>query len=691
MGAGTRIALFGAIATAGSALSLVPVLSGTAWFWQSVGVILVVVGTGELMRRWAGASLLVPIVQAAALIGWMTVFFAREEAVLGILPGPAAWERLQEVLLAGLGDLGRYPLPLPSESPASAVVVLVVGSTAFTVDLFAATLRQVAWAGLPLLTLYAVPSEFAGGAHPLLFVCAGAGFVGLLLAEGRFRFAASGRALVVDPEPTRGRARRWVRGGPPAQADVTARAGHRVAAVVLVVAVAVPATLSGVLAEGLLGEALEGLGENGLGSTPSRPRATPADQLDQANRSHLVVDNPVVSLHRDLNQPRNVPLMRVRSDDPRNRDDYLRATALDRFDGTTWTRSDHDDVRLLPERLPAPEGVREGVARQTRTSRIEIGTNFRARWLPLPQPASEVAVPGTWLLDERSRDIQAAPGQTTAGLAYTVESLALAPTAQQLASAPEPPRDLVERYTWLPDDLPPIVERLGREVTVGAENSYERAVALQEWFTDRRQFTYDLSVKSAWGSDALAEFLRDRRGYCQQFAGTFAVMARQFGIPARVAVGYTPGVTQPDGTNIIGTQDAHAWPELYFEGAGWVRFEPTPTVSGRRGTTPSWARPGNLVGELQDPRTRGRDHSPSPEPTAAVDRRTGTDAGASENAPWSRRLVVVLVVGVVIGGVVAAVPMIARTVVRRHRQARLRAPLGDPAAWARTAWAELAD
>ncbi|HEY6739358.1 MAG TPA: hypothetical protein VI076_10960, partial [Actinopolymorphaceae bacterium] len=136
---------------------------------------------------------------------------------------------------------------------------------------------------------------------------------------------------------------------------------------------------------------------------------------------------------------------------------------------------------------------------------------------------------------------------------------------------------------------------------------------------------------------------------------------------------------------------AHAWPELYFEGAGWVRFEPTPTVSGRRGTTPSWARPGNLVGELEDPRTRGRDHSPSPEPTTAVDRRAGTGADGSGSWPWIGRLAGVVVPGVLLLALVASVPMVARTIVRRRRLAHLRAPRDDPAAWARTAWAELAD
>src|SRR5690606_3022285 len=66
-----------------------------------------------------------------------------------------------------------------------------------------------------------------------------------------------------------------------------------------------------------------------------------------------------------------------------------------------------------------------------------------------------------------------------------------------------------------------------------------------------------------------------------------ASMARSLGIPARVAVGFAPGTPQADGTVAVGLRDAHAWPELYFEGIGWPRFEPTPT----RGSAPAYTVP----------------------------------------------------------------------------------------------------
>ena len=99
-------------------------------------------------------------------------------------------------------------------------------------------------------------------------------------------------------------------------------------------------------------------------------------------------------------------------------------------------------------------------------------------------------------------------------------------------------------------------------------------VALQDWF--RTEFTYSTDVPDGHGNSAIESFLENRVGYCEQFAGTFAAMARSLGIPARVAVGFTQGEQQDDGTYVVLGRNAHAWPEVWFDGYGWVPFEPTP-------------------------------------------------------------------------------------------------------------------
>jgi len=87
-------------------------------------------------------------------------------------------------------------------------------------------------------------------------------------------------------------------------------------------------------------------------------------------------------------------------------------------------------------------------------------------------------------------------------------------------------------------------------------------------------------VDQTQSASALINFLtKSKKGYCQQFAFAMAVLARLEGIPARVVVGYTQGSFIGNNSWQVKTSDAHAWPELFFPGAGWLRFEPTPPNS----------------------------------------------------------------------------------------------------------------
>jgi Transglutaminase-like superfamily/Domain of unknown function (DUF4129) len=112
----------------------------------------------------------------------------------------------------------------------------------------------------------------------------------------------------------------------------------------------------------------------------------------------------------------------------------------------------------------------------------------------------------------------------------------------------------------------------------GAQTPYDRALALQNYLRNP-PFVYDQTVGPGAGADALATFLfQTRRGYCEQFAGSFAALARAVGLPTRVAVGFTWGAQDPEEPTLYRVRGvhAHAWPEVYFHGYGWVPFEPTP-------------------------------------------------------------------------------------------------------------------
>jgi hypothetical protein len=128
--------------------------------------------------------------------------------------------------------------------------------------------------------------------------------------------------------------------------------------------------------------------------------------------------------------------------------------------------------------------------------------------------------------------------------------------------------------------LPYVSERtaaLAESVVEGAATDYDKAVRLEQFLlTD---YPYDLTVEPLPPDrDAVDYFLFEQQaGYCSHFATAMAVMARQVGLPARVAAGYLPGyIDTLTGAHIVRRGDAHAWVEIYFQWHGWVAFDPTP-------------------------------------------------------------------------------------------------------------------
>ena len=215
--------------------------------------------------------------------------------------------------------------------------------------------------------------------------------------------------------------------------------------------------------------------------------------------------------------------------------------------------------------------------------------------------------------------------------------------ATQLARLQGSPTQVSDEVLEVPPRLPDSVGELADEVTANVDSDFEKAVALQQWFREDGDFTYDLrDSPEGNGIDDLATFLDPdigRVGYCEQFAASMAVMARLLGIPARVAVGFLDPDPVPgaDDTYVYSAHDLHAWPELFFPGAGWVRFEPTPGgPDGRAQTVPDYTRQGVDVG---DPSTQSSAPSPSAGPTTSpgADPRTAPTEEAPDQTGDQRR------------------------------------------------------
>src|SRR5262249_5293250 len=154
-------------------------------------------------------------------------------------------------------------------------------------------------------------------------------------------------------------------------------------------------------------------------------------------------------------------------------------------------------------------------------------------------------------------------------------------TAAQIAGTDAPLPAEMRGYTKLPTDFPADVRDTARAITAGAGTPYDRAQALEQFFLDPAQgFRYSLDVDlgtDAQSQNAISQFLQSRLGFGVQSASSFTAMARAVGLPARVAVGYTPGrYDSTAGLYSVTSEDAHAWGEVWLAGVGWTRFEPTP-------------------------------------------------------------------------------------------------------------------
>ncbi|MGK5501175.1 transglutaminase TgpA family protein [Streptomyces sp. URMC 125] len=575
-----RLALCAWIATVAAAGALLPLVAPAGWLLEA-GVLLGVqtlVGAG--MRRAPAGRLPVVAVQLLVTLLLLTFVFVRREAVLGVLPGPRALEAFGSLLAQGTADVGRFAIPAPVTDGIRLLLVGGVLLIGLLVDALAVTYRSAAPAGLPLLALYSVAAGLSqDGTRWVWFLCASAGYLLLLLAEGRERLSRWGWSF----GPAGGPARPTSPDGP---APVPVRGGRRIGVLALGIALAVPAALPS-LDGGLLETARGGSGGGPGGGTVSAV-------------------NPLVALQDSLNQPDNRAVLTYTTDAESTSDLYLRIVALDQFDGTAWRPSERR-ITELPRPLPPVPGLAPSVETDRVTSSVRAAGWYAQNWLPMPYPAAEVRVGGRWRFEPEGRSLVGDRGQTTRGVRYEVESLAVRPTIEQLTDAPDPPQPLLDEYTRVPDSLPAVVARTAREVTVDASGAYEQAVRLQEWFSSDGGFRYDTRVKAGSGSAAIARFLEQREGFCVHFAFSMAAMARTLGIPARVAVGFTPGVSDGSGGMVVGLQDAHAWPELYFEGVGWTRFEPTPS----RGSVPEYTQP-----DLPSP---GRPSVPEPRPTGGAE------------------------------------------------------------------------
>jgi hypothetical protein len=658
-----RIAFHGGLATFAAATALGSVFDGYGWIFPVLGGIAVVVVISELVRMSPLPAALGPLLAAAGVTGYVTATYSGSAAYGHVIPNGASLHVLSTIARQGFHDIDKLSTPVPTHQGLVFLAVVGVAAVALVVDLLAVTMRHAAVAGLPLLATFALCTSVAKhGAGWVPFVLATTGYLWLLLADSRDRLSRWGRPLGLEPE---GRPRfNW--SDQEVMPSPLSVMGRRIGLSAIAIGVLVP-----LLIPGLRGGIPRGGHGLGIGS----------------GSSERFTVNPIVRIQGQLTSSKAVPLMSVRTSDPDP--GYLRLTALDEFDGDSFKPS----VLRQPAEAQVSRGISSpAVTGPLRTVQIAIG-GLDVPWLPLPQQVENVEVPGDWRYDPPSNTVFSARVGTS-GLSYAAQFVRPHPTATALEGAVLPDQSMAS-YLQLPF-IPDAVRAKTEEVTADATTPFDKAVAIQQ-FLRSSPFQYSLHVDASDSTNALSDFLlKTHRGFCQQYAAAMAVMARLSGIPSRVAVGFTRGEAGTDGTYTVTTHDAHAWPELYFGGYGWLPFEPTPRSDGQaqqpaytveQTATPT---PGQDVNGANGKGANGKTKSNVPNKLDRLNNDTNlrgvgptAPAGPVAQPNHTRRDVALSLLAVLLVALIT--PSIVRVVQRRRRWRRADTPTERAAA----AWAEL--
>jgi transglutaminase-like putative cysteine protease len=601
---GSTLAL--ACLSAAAALALTRVFEAGSW---RVALLAVAVSPHGLLwlvqrRGWSGHTTL-----AAAVVGgvFATVWIVFPATTWNGLPTADTLGRLLDALRDAPETLRAARVPVAASGTGLFLAVTATWSAAALAHWLATRLEATVAALVPTLTLYVVVSALGKG--PWVWTA-----VVYALAAGAF--------LALQHEQLLARRR----------ASFHSAGGH---GGILIAATAVTATLVAVAVGALVAPQLPGAG--------SEPWFDYREFGEGDGDGRLTIISPLVDIRSSLLQQDPAELFRVRAD----RGAYWRLIALEDFDGRIWGLSD--------DSAPANEALQR-LALPITTIDLEQEvriTRLGGQLLPAAYAPVRITAGGARVLPATATIVREV---VEPGLTYRVTSQYPAPTAAELdaagATVPAGAASLAE----LPGDFPDRVADLAARVTEGAGSPYRRLLALQAFFRDPANFTYSLSVPPGHGTSDIERFLFETRaGYCEQFAGTFAAMARSLGFPARVAVGFQPGRIDPrTGEYVVTGVEAHAWPEVYLEGAGWTSFEPTPgrfepspnDHTGTRGAAPPPSTDPSDDPTTSTPTTAaaggqgtpGRDTNPN-FPDLGEVRASAPDAGDGPARPLWRRAV----------------------------------------------------
>lgn len=527
------------VAVCAALLPVIRVVAPGSWLGGALSISFLILAAGHLARRSRLPGIAVVLVEALVWGVFITVVFAHDTTWLGVIPTFDTIEQMRHQVSTAVGQIVQGTAPLSAGTALSFVIVAATGLLTMAIDHVVLTARMPLLAAVGLIAVSLIPAiAVPRGVDVLAFALLAAAILFLLHVETQNR----------QPAPR-------AEGGP------AARRGVGVPATAF--AIGVIAVVVAVVATPLMPEPVA--------------RAGTAVGAGQGISATL-------QLGEDLRRPQETEVLTVRSSAASP--PYLRALTMSQFDGAVWEADRPRSLALNNPLALSPINVDDGIRVDEHTTTIEV-TNLNSPWLPVPFAAVGVdGLRGTWATAPFNRTVVAREGSSQ-GQSYQVVAQVPRPTLEQIRAQSARGSDVREETFHLPSDLPPIIAELAAEVTAGAENDYDRLIALQRWFRGE-SFTYSLDAPvedgfDGTGADAVAQFLQQREGYCIHFASAFALMARTLEMPARLVVGYLPGavtseVVDRQTVHSVSNARLHAWPEVHFAGTGWVAFEPTKSL-----------------------------------------------------------------------------------------------------------------
>jgi transglutaminase-like putative cysteine protease len=254
-----------------------------------------------------------------------------------------------------------------------------------------------------------------------------------------------------------------------------------------------------------------------------------------------------------------------------------RGIALTNFDGRVWSNS-YEQTQLRPmgdgsyrlAPLVDPRGTSAGRSIRYRIMMEPLGTNV---FFLADRPRS---------LAGNFRAVSMDSGGAVYDLdsehpinRYDAESRLVVPDVDELRLATNLAPGGMDQYLKLPP-LDARIAKLAEEITATAPSNYDKAIAVEQYLSTH--FGYTLELPRTLPPDPLANFLFERKkGHCEYFASSMAVMLRSLRVPSRIVTGFRGGeFNDLTGQYVVRASDAHSWVEAYFPGSGWISFDPTP-------------------------------------------------------------------------------------------------------------------